>query len=159
MTRPRGSKFGTSQSDARLKSLLSPRRVIVSSVQPRVLVIGIDPRAVAHLGVDADAVITALAHEQARFDAAGIAADICFVGPDQGRAVDQIVEQLTAQEYRCVVIGGGIRKPEAMLEFFETVINLVRRHAPGAAIAFNTNPQNSLDAARRWLSTRDVDGV
>jgi hypothetical protein len=37
-----------------------------------------------------------------------------------------------------------------MLEFFETVINLVRRHAPNAAIAFNTNPENSLDAALRW---------
>jgi hypothetical protein len=45
-----------------------------------------------------------------------------------------------------------------MLEFLETVINLVRRHAPRAAIAFNTNPENSLDAARRWLSTQHVDG-
>jgi len=128
-------------------------------MRPRVLVIGIDPRAVAHLGIDADAVIAALAREQARFDAAGIPADVCSVGLDQARAIDQIVEQLTAQEYTCVVIGGGIRKPEAMLEFFESVINLVRKHAPRAAIAFNTNPENSLDAARRWLSTRDIDAV
>lgn len=56
-----------------------------------------------------------------------------------------------------MVIGGGIRKPEPMLEFFETVINLVRRHAPSAAITFNTNPENSLNAARRWLSTRHAD--
>src|SRR5215813_3750500 len=62
-----------------------------------------------------------------------------------------------AQEYACVVIGGGIRKPEPMLEFFETVINLVRRHAPSAAIAFNTNPETTLEAARRWLPAPDAD--
>jgi putative intracellular protease/amidase len=121
----------------------------------RVLVIGLDPRAVGDLVVDADAVVAALAHGQARFDAAGIPAEVCLVGLDPVRATDQIVEQLCAQEYACVVIGGGIRKPEQLLELFETVINLVRKHAPGAAIAFNTNPADSLDAARRWLPAPD----
>jgi hypothetical protein len=59
--------------------------------------------------------------------------------------------------YDCVVIGGGIRKPEPMLERFEAVINLVRRHAPHAAIAFNTNGANSVDAGAaprgRWVLT------
>ena len=68
-------------------------------MQPRVLVIGIDPRAAVHLGIDAEAVLAALAREQARFDAAGIPAQVCSVGLDQHRAFDQIVEQLTAQEY------------------------------------------------------------
>ena len=36
------------------------------------------------------------------------------------------------------------------------VINLVHRHAPHAAIAFNSNPVDSLDAARRWLPASDV---
>jgi len=34
----------------------------------------------------------------------------------------------------------------------ETVVNLVHRHAPNAAIALNTNAADSVDAARRWLS-------
>ena len=116
-----------------------------------VLVIGFDPRAFAHLGVDADLVEAALAQGQSRFDAAGVPADMCLVGLEQDRAAEQIVEQLNRRQYACVVIGGGIRKPEPMLEFFERVVNLVRRHAPHAAIAFNTNPVDSLDAARRWL--------
>jgi len=33
------------------------------------------------------------------------------------------------------------------------VIKLIRRHAPQAAIAANTNPVISPDAARRWLSS------
>jgi len=121
------------------------------SSERRVLVIGFDPRAVAHLGVDAAAVEAALAHGQERFAAAGIAADLCLVSLERASAAAQIVAQLAARPYACVVIGGGIRKPEPMLEFFEEVVNLVRRHAPGAAIAFNTDPTNSVEAARRWL--------
>jgi hypothetical protein len=121
------------------------------SPERRVLVIGFDPRAVAHLGVEAAVVETALAHGQARFAAAGIPADLCLVGLERAGAAAQIVAQLAGRPYACVVIGGGIRKPEPMLELFEEVVNLVRRHAPGAAIAFNTNPTDSVDAARRWL--------
>jgi len=33
----------------------------------------------------------------------------------------------------------------------ERVIELVRQHAPGAAIAFNTTPMDCVEAARRWL--------
>jgi hypothetical protein len=117
----------------------------------RVLVIGIDPHAVAHLGIDADLVASALARGQERFAAAGVTADLCLVGLEQEDATRQIVAALTTQSYDCVVIGGGIRKPPPMLEFFEQVINMVRRHAPAAAIAFNTNGENSLDAAQRWL--------
>jgi hypothetical protein len=122
----------------------------------RVLVVGFDPYAVAHLGIDPDMVSGALALGQTRFEAAGISADLCLVGLDQERAIEQIVEQLAATEYACVVIGGGIRKPPPMLEFFEVVINLVRRHAPNAVIAFNTNAADSLDAVQRWLPTPKV---
>jgi hypothetical protein len=113
--------------------------------------IGIDPNAVAHLGIDAQVVGAALERGQARFAAAGIRSDLCLVGLDPTDATEQITEQLAGQSYACVVIGGGIRKPEPMLEFFEQVINLVRRYAPHAAVAFNTNGENSVEAAQRWL--------
>jgi hypothetical protein len=77
------------------------------------------------------------------------------VGLDQDAATQAIVAQLKSHEYACVVIGGGIRKPPPMLEFFEVVINLVRQHAPYAAIAFNTNGENSIEAALRWLPAGD----
>jgi hypothetical protein len=121
---------------------------------PRVLVIGIDPSAVAHLGIDADVVGAALEREQARFAEAGILSDLCLVGLEPTSATKQIAEQLGKQSYACVVIGGGIRKPEPMLEFFEQVVNIVRRYAPTAALAFNTNGANSVEAALRWLPLR-----
>jgi hypothetical protein len=53
-----------------------------------------------------------------------------------------------------VVVGGGLRKDDELVEFFEVVVNLVRRHAPQAAIAFNSTPVDCADAAARWLTPR-----
>jgi hypothetical protein len=113
------------------------------------LVIGIDPAAIP--GLDADAIEAALARGQARFAELGITADTCTFALD-ANAEGVIVEALTRADYECVVIGGGIRKPEQLLEVFEKVVNLVRLHVPGAAIAFNTSPEDSADAAIRWLN-------
>jgi hypothetical protein len=79
---------------------------------------------------------------QQRFDAAGIEADTCLVKPDE-TARPQIIEALARKPYAVVVVGGGIRKPEPMLELFEIVINLIRQHAPQASIAFNTIPRTA----------------
>jgi len=61
------------------------------------------------------------------------------------------VEALTCKPYACVVVGGGIRKHEPLLHLFEQTANLVRRHAPDAAIAFNSTPEDTAEAALRWL--------
>ena len=114
-----------------------------------VLVIGVDPRTIP--GIDADALEALLAVGQARFEAHGIDADVCYIKIDE-TAERIITESLNKKPYACVVVGGGIRKPEPLLEFFERVINLIRYHAPEAAIAFNTSPDNSVEAAMRWLN-------
>jgi len=118
------------------------------STNRNVLLLGFDPHAFPDY--DAKLVETAIAIGQQRFDAQAIPVDTCLVQPD-ATAEPQILAQLTSKDYACVVVGGGIRKPEEFLELFERVINLIRKHAPGAAIAFNTNPTNSVDAAMRWL--------
>ncbi|MDX6327026.1 MAG: hypothetical protein QOK15_3380, partial [Nocardioidaceae bacterium] len=48
----------------------------------------------------------------------------------------------------CVVVGGGLRHQPDLLE---TVIKLIRQHAPGAAVAFNATPEETFDAAARWV--------
>ena len=57
-----------------------------------------------------------------------------------------------SKPYDCVVVGGGIRKPEPFLELFERIVNLIRIHAPRAAIAFNTTGENSVEAVQRWIA-------
>ncbi|WP_116710226.1 hypothetical protein [Actinomycetospora cinnamomea] len=51
-----------------------------------------------------------------------------------------------------VVVAPG--SGSSLLELLERVVDLVRRHAPQAAIAFNTGPDDRVDAAQRWLGAR-----
>jgi hypothetical protein len=60
-------------------------------------------------------------------------------------------KQLRAASYDCVVIGGGLRLPAKSLALFEKVVNTVHRGAPAAAIAFNTKPEDTAEAAARQL--------
>jgi hypothetical protein len=116
--------------------------------QGRVLVIGLDPAKLPDW--DPEPVLAAIARGEARFRELGVEADMCLVAPDEN-AEATIVEALTRKDYACVVVGGGIRKHEPLLELFEKVVNLVRLHAPDAAIAFNSTPEDTPDAALRWL--------
>jgi len=53
------------------------------------------------------------------------------------------------------LIGGGVRLPPRNLALFEVLINAIRKAAPCAAIAFNTRPNDSADAAAaRWIPAR-----
>jgi hypothetical protein len=58
---------------------------------------------------------------------------------------------LKAAAYDCVVIGGGLRLPPKSLALFETVVNIIHKMAPNAAIAFNTNPEDTAESAARQL--------
>jgi len=49
-----------------------------------------------------------------------------------------------------------VRLPPRGLELFEVVINAIHRSAPGAAIAFNTRPDDSADAAARRVAAGSV---
>jgi len=85
-----------------------------------------------------------------QFTARGWESDVGFIRPGEttGPAVEGL---LRSANYDCVVIGGGVRLPPRNLALFEVVINAVRKAAPGAAIAFNTRPDDSADAAARWV--------
>jgi hypothetical protein len=76
--------------------------------------------------------------------------DLCLVRPD-GTAVAVIERQLSRVTYDCVVIGGGLRLPPKSLLLFEQIVNAVHKSNPGGPIAFNTRPEDTADAAARWL--------
>jgi hypothetical protein len=81
----------------------------------------------------------------------GWESDVCFIRPDE-TAGPTVVRQLGSTRYDCVVIGAGVRLPARRLALFEAVINAVHKAAPGAAIAFNSRPDDSADAAARALA-------
>jgi hypothetical protein len=76
--------------------------------------------------------------------------DLCLVRPD-GTATSAIERQLSLVTYDCVVIGGGLRIPPKSLFLFEQIVNAVHKSNPTASIAFNTRPEDTADAAARWL--------
>jgi hypothetical protein len=102
-------------------------------------------------GTTAETIHAGLAIAMQQFTARGWESDLGLVAPDD--TAGPTVERLLAQKkYDCVVIGAGIRLPPRGLVLFETIINAVHKGAAGAAIAFNTSPQDSADAAARWLT-------
>jgi hypothetical protein len=118
---------------------------------PRVLVIGLDPYRVPGPW-DPAPVADMIALGMARFADAGIGVESCLFGLDGSDDIEAVVaEALDGGPWEVVVVGGGVRKPEDQLDLFERIINLVHRHAPDAAIAFNSTPADTFDAAARWL--------
>ena len=88
----------------------------------------------------------------AKFAEHGIGAQSCLFGLDGSDDPEELVTAaLLSQPWECVVIGGGVRRAEEHLALFERIVNLVRRHAPDAAIAFNTTPSDTYEAAARWI--------
>ena len=124
----------------------------------RVLFVGQDPETVDFSdpalppGFDAEKIHAGIAVGMRQMAERGWRADLCLIRPDEtaGIALDR---QLASANYDCVVIGGGVRLPPKSLLLFEGLINAVHKSAPGAAIAFNTRPQDTADAAARWLKS------
>jgi hypothetical protein len=99
-------------------------------------------------GFDAEKINAGIAVAMARIAERGWQGDACMITPDDaGQAM--LEQQLKGAAYDCVVIGGGLRLPPKGLAFFEAVVNSVHKAAPDAAIAFNTRPEDTADAAAR----------
>lgn len=122
----------------------------------RVLLVGYDPEAVDYTdpalppGMNAEKVRAGIAVAVKQFADRGWEVDLGYIQPDES-AGPTVESQLASKKYDCVVIGGGVRLPPRRLAIFEAVINAVHKAAPGATIAFNTRPDDSADAAARWL--------
>ena len=119
----------------------------------RVLLIGLDPQSVDFTGMPGLTPELVLAFIDAQIEgmrAQGYEVESCLI--DTGEQAHLTVESvLRARTFDCVVIGNGLRSPPAQLLLFEKVLNLVHERAPGARIAFNTNPSDTAEAARRWI--------
>ena len=123
----------------------------------RVLLVGYDPETVDFSdpalppGMTVEKIRAGIAVALNRFVERGWDADVGFIRPDE-TAGPTVERQLASTTYDCVVIGAGVRLPPQRLAVFEAVINAVHKATPSAVIAFNTRPEDSADAAARWLA-------
>lgn len=122
----------------------------------QILFVGLEPETVDFTdpslppGFNAEKIHAGIAVAMQQMKDRGWHADLCLIRPDKS-AAPTLATQLTAKSYDCVVIGGGVRIPPKNLELLETLINAARKAAPGTAIAFNTRPEDTADAAARWV--------
>ena len=122
----------------------------------RVLLVGYDPETVDYSdpalppGMNAEKIRDGISLAMKQLTDRGWRGDLCLIRPDEV-AVQTVERQLASANYNCVVIGAGVRLPPKGLVLFEAVINAIHRGAPAAAIAFNTRPEDSAEAAARWL--------
>ena len=125
----------------------------------RILLLGLDPETVDYSdpalppGMTAEKVRAGIAVALNQFTSRGWESDVGDIIPDE-TAGPTVERQLRSTNYDCVVIGGGVRLPPRNLALFEVVIGAIRKAAPAAAIAFNTRPEDSADAAARGLALR-----
>ena len=122
----------------------------------RVVLVGYDPETVDFSdpalppGTNAEKIRAGIEVARQHFAERGWEADFVFIRPDE-TAGPTVESRLASKSYDCVVIGAGIRLPPRRVEVFEAVINAVHRAAPRTPIAFNTRPEDSAQAAARWL--------
>jgi hypothetical protein len=122
----------------------------------RVLLVGYDPETVDFSnpalppGMTAEKIRAGVALALKQMTDRGWEGEVCYIRSD-GTVGETVERHLASANYACVVIGAGVRLPPQSLTVFETVVNAVHRAAPAAAIAFNTRPEDSADAAARWL--------
>jgi len=122
----------------------------------KVLLIGQEPDTVDFSdpalppGLDAAKIHAGIAAGMKQITELGWSADLCLLRPDT-TAKGMVEQKLAGAQYDCIVIGAGIRLPPKNLMLFEMLVNTVHASAPGAFIAFNTTPDDTGDAAARWI--------
>jgi hypothetical protein len=95
-------------------------------------------------GFNAEKINAGIAVAVAKIAERGWQGDTCMITPDSAGSA-MLKQALNGSAYDCVVIGGGLRIPPKGLALFETVVNII------AVIAFNTQPEDTADAAARQL--------
>jgi hypothetical protein len=122
-----------------------------------VLIIGEDPSLVdfeapdAPEGMSAERVMAGLNSAADRLRAQGCEAKILLT-KDQETVEEQVVQALAQATYDVIVVGAGLRTLPPMARQLEVLINVLHRQVPESRIAFNSQPDDSDEAAARWLA-------
>jgi len=123
----------------------------------RVLLVGFNPEAVDYSdpafppGMDAQKIQAAIDLGLKQMKERGWEAEVCLI-ENNATAAAVVEEQLRTNTYDCIVIGAGVRLSPKNLVLFESIVNAVHKFAPTSSLAFNTTPEDTGDAAARWLT-------
>ncbi|MGW6422820.1 hypothetical protein ACWF82_09100 [Nocardia sp. NPDC055053] len=75
----------------------------------------------------------------------------CQLPADPDAAEAKLRECLAGKEFRVAMIGAGVRMAPEHTVLFERLINVTAELVPGIRFCFNTSPETTIDALRRWV--------
>ena len=83
---------------------------------------------------------------------AGLGYNVQMCLTDFGETAEEAVRnRLEQEQFDCILIGAGVRTNPSNFLLFEKLINVVHKHAPQAKICFNTMPNDTAAAVKRWV--------
>jgi hypothetical protein len=119
-----------------------------------ILSLGLHPSALdysLHPGLDEATLTARIAAGEAALREAGFDLVSCQVPADPDEAEKKVRECVAADSVRVVMIGAGLRMAPEHTLLFERLVNLLNRLVPGVVFCFNTSPETTIDALRRWV--------
>ncbi len=124
----------------------------------RVLSIGIHPRSLDYStlpdGVDEASLSARIDRGNVALREAGFEVVPCQVDTSPDTAEQLIRDALAGGHFGLAMVGGGIRMIPGHTGLFERVVNVLHEVSPGIRLCFNTAPDNTVDALRRWITPR-----
>ncbi|MGV9415026.1 hypothetical protein ACWDOP_34435 [Nocardia sp. NPDC003693] len=119
-----------------------------------VLSIGLHPGAVDYSrypGLDEATLTSRIAAGEAALRDAGFDLVSCLLPADPDAAETQLRECLSRGDFRAAMIGAGVRMAAEHTVLFERLVNAIIEVSPGTRLCFNTSPESTIDALRRWV--------
>ncbi|GHC87016.1 hypothetical protein GCM10010349_73360 [Streptomyces flavofungini] len=119
----------------------------------KILMVGLHPNAIDYSPYpDLDEATLSARIEQglAAVRAAGFDAEHCLVGVDPDEAEKTVRAVVGEDSVALAMFGAGVRMAAEHTVLFERLINLLVAQAPGIRFCFNTSPETTIDALRRW---------
>ncbi|GIG90455.1 hypothetical protein [Plantactinospora endophytica] len=123
-----------------------------------VLSIGLHPSAVdysRHPGLDEATLAARIEAGEAALRTAGFDVVSCQVSAAPDEAEAQVRKITATGSFRAVMIGAGVRMAPEHTLLFERLVNVLNETDAGIKFCFNTSPENTVDALRRWVRPAD----
>jgi hypothetical protein len=130
-----------------------------SDTPTTVLSVGLHPSAIdygRYPGLDEATMTARIDAGDAALRAAGFDFVPCRVPatPDDAEAV--VRDCAKSRAFGVVMIGAGVRMTPEHTELFERLVNVINEVAPGISFCFNTSPESTIEALRRWVIPTEV---
>lgn len=134
--------------------MVTDRDNVESTVTDRVLLVGLHPSAVdysRHPEIDEATLAARIEAGEAALRDAGFDVVSCPVPAVPDEAEAKVRDCAATGSFRAAMIGAGVRMAAEHTLLFERLINVLNELQPGLKFCFNTSPETTVDALRRWV--------